>query len=124
MDDLQEEQNKDEEPLFIFCTNCRKKHFLGKCTLSSLKVCRICEEAHATNHCPSLSGLLKVLRKSSKESNQPPSITQNPSPFNNWNNVYYPEQVSQHVYNPAIPWQNFSPPPIEYPNSWLQWPSP
>jgi len=95
MDDLEEEQNKDEEPLLIFCTNCRKKHFLGKCPLSSLKVCRICEEAYAIEQSSSLLGLLKVLRKSSKESNKPPGITQNPSSFNSWINAYSPQQVSK-----------------------------
>ena len=38
LDDLQEEWKKDEKPLLIFCANCRKKHFLGKCPLNSLKL--------------------------------------------------------------------------------------
>jgi len=115
LDDLQEEQKKDEEPLLIFCTNCRKKHFLGKYPLSSLKVCKICEESHAIEHFPSLLGLLKVLRKSSKESNKLLGITQNLSSFNTWIHGYSPMQVLQHVYNLAVSWKNFSPPPIEYP---------
>ena len=49
LDDLQE-QEKDEEPLLILCTNCRKKHCLGKCPLSDLKVCEICEDGHATEN--------------------------------------------------------------------------
>ena len=101
-----------------------KKHFLGKCPLSSLKVHRISEEAHATEHFPSLSGLLKVLRKSSNKSNQFPGISETLSSFNTWNNVYYPEQVPQQIYNPTVPWKNVDPPQIEYPTSWPQWPSP
>ena len=93
LDDLEEEQEKDEEPLLIFCANCMKKHFLGKCPLSSLKVYKICEEAHSTENFLSLPGLINVLRKSSKELNQLLGITQNPSPFYTWNNVYSPELV-------------------------------
>lgn len=101
LDDLQEEQ-KDERN---FCANYRKKHFLGKCLLSSMKVCKICEEAHQTEHCPSLPRLRKLLRKSSKESNQPPGITQSPSSFSTWINAYSHEKVSQHVYNSVASWK-------------------
>ena len=124
LDELQEEQEKDEEPRLISCISCRKKHFLGKCPLSSLKVCIICEETLATKHFPSLLRLLKVLRKSGKESNQLPGITQNPSPFNTWTNSYYLEQVPQQIYNPTIPWKTFDPPPTEYLTSWPLWPCP
>ena len=92
MDDLQGRE-KDEEPLLILCANCQKKHCLGKCPLSNLKVCGICEYSPATSHCPSLPQLQKVLTESSKVSNQPPGITQNPTPFDIWNNDYFPEQV-------------------------------
>ena len=53
LDDLQE-QEKDEEPLLILCANCRNKHCLGKCPLSGLEFCKICEDGHATKHFPSL----------------------------------------------------------------------
>jgi len=87
-------------------------------SISNLKIFKICEEDHLTERCPLLLGLVKVLRKSSKESNRLPGITQNPLLFDTWNNAYFPEQVSQHVYNPAISWQTFNPPPIEYPIAW------
>lgn len=56
LDNLQE-QEKNEEPLLILCTNFRKKHCLGKCPLSGLEVCKICEDDHATEHFPSLPRL-------------------------------------------------------------------
>ena len=89
LDDLQEKE-KNEEPLLLLCTNCRNKHCLRKFPLNGLEVCKICEDGHATEHGPSLPQLRKVLRESSKELNQPPGITQNPTPFDTWNNAYFP----------------------------------
>ena len=38
LDDLQEEWKQDENSPLVFCANCRKKHLLGKCPLSSLEI--------------------------------------------------------------------------------------
>ena len=92
LDDFKE-QEKDEEPLLIICANYRKNHFLGKCPLSDQEVCKIFEDGHATEHCRSLPRLRKVLRESSKESNQPLGITKNPTPSDTWNNYHFLEQV-------------------------------
>lgn len=78
LDDMQEEQKKDEEPLLMYCANCRKKHLLGKCPLSSLKVWKIYEEGHATELYPSQPRFLEAFRKSSKELIELLGISQTP----------------------------------------------
>jgi len=91
VDDLQEEWEQDGNPLLSFGAICRNKHLLRKCPLSSLKIFKICEEDHLMENCLALLRLLQVLKKSSKESNRLPGITQNPLPFDTWNNAYFPE---------------------------------
>jgi len=57
---IKRKQEEAKRAFAVFLPSCTKIHPVNECPLNVIGVYLVCEENHATNKCPSLSGLKDV----------------------------------------------------------------